>query len=112
MAKTLLRDLQLDIAAKYPSAEGEPATVATLAIATGTTPGAAIEQAARSKYDGPLLLDEQGTGFAELGTGRLPRVYVLNSAGQVAWFDIEYSLSTRRELKQAVRALARATAAE
>jgi hypothetical protein len=106
MAKTLLRDLQYDVAQQYPVDQGQPPQVATLAIATGTKPGVALEQATKAKYDGPLLLDEQQTAFEQLGSGRLPRVYVLNAQGQIVWFDIEYSLSTRRELKQAVRALA------
>jgi hypothetical protein len=37
-----------------------------------------------------------------LGEGRGPRVYVLDSSGKVAWFDIEYSLSTHRELHAAL----------
>jgi len=37
-----------------------------------------------------------------LGEGRGPRVYVLDASGKVAWFDIEYSLSTHRELHEAL----------
>ena len=37
-----------------------------------------------------------------LGEGRGPRVYVLDADGKVAWFDIEYSLSTHRELHAAL----------
>ena len=37
-----------------------------------------------------------------LGEGRGPRVYVLDASGKVAWFDIEYSLSTHRELHAAL----------
>lgn len=40
-----------------------------------------------------------------LGEGRGPRVYVLDSSGKVAWFDIEYSLSTHRELHAALNEL-------
>lgn len=37
-----------------------------------------------------------------LGEGRGPRVYVLDAAGKIAWFDIEYSMSTHRELHAAL----------
>lgn len=106
MAKALLRDLEFDIAKKHPVAAGETPAVATVAITTGTPAGEALNQAAIAKYTGPMLLDEQGEAFAQLGTDRLPRVYVLNGDGEVEWLDIEYSLSSRREMKQAVRALA------
>lgn len=38
----------------------------------------------------------------KLGKGRGPRVYVLDSAGKVVWFDLEYTLSTHRELHAAL----------
>ncbi len=106
MAKMMLRDLEFDIAEAYTAEADGSAVVATLAIATSTPPRDAIEQATTANYDGPLLLDEDGAAFAQLGTQRLPRVYVLNADGQIEWLDIEYSLSTRREMRQAVRALA------
>lgn len=37
-----------------------------------------------------------------LGEGRMPRVYVLDPAGKVVWFDVEYTLSTHRELHVAL----------
>jgi hypothetical protein len=100
MAKSMLRDLGVDIAEQYKSPE-----VATFAIATGMPVAEAQQQATALKYTGPVLADEQGETFATLGTDRLPRIYVLDSKGQVVWMDIEYSLSSRRELKQALAAL-------
>lgn len=35
---------------------------------------------------------------------RWPRLYLLDPAGRVVWFDIEYSLSSRRELQSAIEA--------
>jgi hypothetical protein len=32
-------------------------------------------------------------------------VYLLDPQGKVLWFDIDYSLATRRELNQALRAV-------
>lgn len=49
------------------------------------------------------LLDADGKAFAELGSGKLPRIYVLDSSGKIVWFDIEYSMATRRELHQVLR---------
>ena len=43
--------------------------------------------------------------LAPLGEGRWPRVYVLDAEGKIVWFDIEYSVSTRRELRAAVESL-------
>jgi peroxiredoxin len=51
------------------------------------------------------LLDADGAYYAKVATGKLPRVYVLDPAGKVLWFDIEYSDTTRRLLKQAIEAV-------
>lgn len=53
----------------------------------------------------PNLLDSEGTAFAQVGTARLPRTYVLDKQGKILWFDIEYSLATRRELRQTLLAV-------
>lgn len=54
----------------------------------------------------PNLLDADGKAFAQVGSGRLPRTYLVDPTGKILWFDIEYSLATRRELHQALRAIA------
>jgi peroxiredoxin len=54
----------------------------------------------------PILLDADGKAFNQVGMTKLPRVYVLNQAGEIVWFDIEYSQSTQRELKQTLAVLA------
>ena len=53
----------------------------------------------------PQLLDHDGKAFNQVGMTKLPRVYVLDGSGKIAWFDIEYSQSTRRELKQTLTEL-------
>jgi hypothetical protein len=63
---------------------------------------AALEQAGAAF---PNLLDADGKAFAMVGSERLPRTYLLDPQGKVLWFDIEYSLSTRRELHQALRSV-------
>jgi peroxiredoxin len=50
-------------------------------------------------------LDTDGKAFAQVGSEKLPRTYLLDPKGKVLWFDIEYSLGTRRELNQALRAV-------
>ena len=52
------------------------------------------------------LLDADGEAFAQVGSQRLPRTYLLDASGKIVWFDIEYSLATRRELHQALRVMA------
>jgi peroxiredoxin len=51
------------------------------------------------------LLDADSQAFTALGSEKLPRVYLLDPDGKILWFDIEYSLGTRRELHQALRAV-------
>jgi hypothetical protein len=51
------------------------------------------------------LLDADGKVFAEVGSEKLPRVYLVGSQGDILWFDIEYSHATRRELNQSLRAV-------
>jgi peroxiredoxin len=51
----------------------------------------------------PMLLDSDGKALADVATRRLPRTYLLDEQGKILWFDIEYSASTRRELRDAIR---------
>jgi peroxiredoxin len=51
----------------------------------------------------PVLLDSDGKALAAVATRRLPRTYLLDDQGKILWFDIEYSASTRRQLRDAIR---------
>jgi peroxiredoxin len=73
-----------------------------------------VEGPANDKTDGLIksagtgltqLADADGAALAQVGELALPRIYVLDSAGKVAWFDIEYSEATRRELRQTLAEL-------
>jgi hypothetical protein len=73
-----------------------------------------VEGPAEGKADGLIksagsgltqLADADGAALAQVGESALPRIYVLDSAGKVAWFDIEYSEATRRELRQTLAEL-------
>jgi hypothetical protein len=52
------------------------------------------------------LHDGDGSALAQVGSGTLPRLYVFDGSHRIAWFDIEFSEATRRELQQALAALA------
>ncbi len=59
----------------------------------------------------PVLLDPAGSFFSKVATEKVPRTYLLqttqdaegNLQGKILWFDVEYSRSTRRNLKQAIQ---------
>jgi peroxiredoxin len=67
---------------------------------------AALSEAGAANPGFKNLLDVDGKAFALVGTEKLPRTYLLDPEGKILWFDIEYSLGTRRELQQALRAVA------
>jgi hypothetical protein len=48
------------------------------------------------------LQDVDGSAFAQVATEFLPRTYLLDAYGTIQWFDLEYSRSTRRELRNAI----------
>ncbi|MHB8902440.1 MAG: redoxin domain-containing protein [Thermoguttaceae bacterium] len=52
------------------------------------------------KISYPVMLDPGGTYFAKVATARLPRVYVLDAAGKIAWFDVGFSETSREDLKR------------
>jgi peroxiredoxin len=100
MAREQLADLGPDVIEPF-GAEG----VAVVGIAVGESPENAQAALERAGAKFPTLLDADGKAFAQVGSEKLPRTYLLDPQGKILWFDIEYSLSTRRELHQALRAL-------
>lgn len=114
MAKAMLRDITVDINERYnpPQAKLQKLRVIPIAIASQMDKDEAGKVVEQAGYNNLLLLDKNGEAFSQLGAERLPRIYVLNSKGEIVWFDIEYSLSTRREMKQAVAALVKNAKAE
>jgi len=105
MARMALSDLQRDIAGHR-----DPQQIGVVGIAV-QQPVEAVKAALNdvplhgTKASFPQLLDSQGQLFATIGSYALPRIYVLGAAGKVVWFDIEYSESTRRELKRTLKVL-------
>ena len=51
----------------------------------------------------PVLMDEGGACFAKVAKSELPRVYVLDGAGKILWFDVEFSEVSREDLKKTLQ---------
>ncbi len=76
--------------------------VNTVAINAGDPPELVQAAGQQTGAAFPVLLDVDGLSFGQVATGKLPRTYLLDPAGRILWFDIEYSESTRRELNNAI----------
>jgi hypothetical protein len=100
MSQTALGDLQREIAGRGPASG-----VGVVGIAVRAAGDAAQQALAAAGAQFPQLVDAQGSAFAKIGDDALPRVYVLDAQRRIAWFDIEYSESTRRELHETLAAL-------
>ena len=48
------------------------------------------------------LLDANGEALARVARRKIPRVYLLDAEGRILWFDIEYSRTTERDLRNAI----------
>lgn len=94
-----MADLGPDVAEAF-SGRG----VSVVAINRGQSRQQAQEEANRAGITFPVLVDEDGRAYGQLATRYLPRTYVLDASGKVVWFDLEYSLATRRDLNQAILA--------
>jgi len=59
----------------------------------------------QKQYGGSFtcLVDPDGKQFAQVADGKPPRSYLLNAQNQIVWMDVEYSLSTQRELTNAIQ---------
>jgi peroxiredoxin len=97
MSATALQDLSRDVATD------DNVAVVGIAVKPGSTHVA--ENVKESGASFPQLIDNDGKAFNQVGMTKMPRVYVLDGSGKIVWFDIEYSQSTRRELKQTLAEL-------
>ena len=100
MARTALGDLQRDIASKVDAKQ-----VAVVGIAVHQDSSSVRTLLDGLKVTYPQLLDTKGKAFSSVGSAGLPRIYILNPAGKIVWFDIEYSEGTRREIGWTLDAL-------
>ncbi len=92
-----LQDLQMDVFEPF-SDKG----VQVVAIAEKGPVDVVRKKVEEAGAKFPQLLDNDGAFFNKVATERLPRVYLLDSQGKILWFDLEYSLATRRNLLQAI----------
>ena len=98
-ASELLSDLQTGFAAVYAE-KG----LRVISVNEGDTAEIVARQAQEAGATFATLLDPDGTFFAKVATEKLPRIYLLDGAGKILWFDLVYGESTREALLQAVRA--------
>lgn len=70
--------------------EGDPPEVVRICIAD-------------AKGTFPNLLDPDRAFFDKIATEKLPRVYLLDPEGKILWFDLEFSPTTRRNLKKGIQ---------
>ncbi|NLS96061.1 MAG: TlpA family protein disulfide reductase [Planctomycetaceae bacterium] len=95
LAAQALADLQGDAQAAF----GDKG-LAVIAINPKDPVDKVKEVLGTAKVDYPVLLDDGGSLFAKVASEGLPRVYVLDEAGKIAWLDIEFSEVTRETLKR------------
>jgi peroxiredoxin len=100
MTDQLLLDLGPDVIDQFSDAG-----LGVAGVAVGETAANAQGALERASVTFPNLLDSDGSAFTQVGSEKLPRIYLLDPKGKILWFDIEYSLATRRELHQALRAV-------
>ena len=98
-ATATLEDLENDVFQPL-SDEG----VAVIAINENDSTEVVGHHAKESGATFPTLLDPGGAYFAAVATEHLPRVYLLDAAGKILWFDLQYTETTRASLKQAIHA--------
>ncbi len=76
--------------------------VQPIAIHVGPAPEDYVTKCEPYADDVCCLLDADGAYFAQVSKGPVPRTYVLDAQGKVIWLDIEYSRSTRYDLRNAL----------
>jgi peroxiredoxin len=76
--------------------------VRVVAINVGDSPEVVQELATQHGVTIPCLLDADGAAFDQVAADLLPRIYLLDAAGRILWFDLEYSRSQRLALHNAV----------
>lgn len=100
MARAALKDL--NVVSRAQAAKG----IVVVGVIVGEAGEAAQAELKQAGAAFDQLIDADGTALAQVGRNALPRIYVLDAQGRIAWFDVEYSEATRRELRQTLAALA------
>ncbi|MFO7907810.1 MAG: hypothetical protein R6U98_34510 [Pirellulaceae bacterium] len=81
--------------------------VQTIAIHVGPEPSNYAQLCQRFGQGVLCLSDPDQAYFGAIASGSVPRTYLLNAEGEVAWLDIEYSCTTRHDLRNALFAFLR-----
>jgi peroxiredoxin len=102
MALDELADLGPDVAQKFGSRGVE-----VVGVAVNESAADARSNVAQAAASFPQLLDADGKAFSKVGAEKFPWTLVLDANGKIVYFDLEYSLATRRELQQALLATVR-----
>jgi len=100
MTHQQLVDVTPDITKPY----GKDVSVVGIAVKESDASAEAVLKKAGANFTN--MLDADGDAFAQVGSEKLPRTYLLDPQGKILWFDLEYSLATRRELKDALQVVA------
>lgn len=97
-ATQALENLQSDVAEPY-RAKG----VRVVGISVGDSPEAAKKAVEEGKVQYPNLLDPDASYTSKVAKEKLPRVYLVDGAGKILYFDVEYSSTTQRQLATAIK---------
>jgi peroxiredoxin len=98
IANSALQDLQADVAEPY-----QEKGVRVIGIQVGGGPETSGQQFEKSGAKFPHYYDPDGAFFRRVAREKLPRLYLLDAAGKIIWFDVEYSRAARRNLLIAIQ---------
>jgi peroxiredoxin len=76
--------------------------VQIVAIHVGPEPDDYAQLAEKYGAGAVCLFDTDESYFRKVAKARLPRTYVLDAQGKIIWLDIEYSRTTRHDLRNAL----------
>ncbi len=99
-AEAVLQDLAKQVAEPF-GAKG----VQIVGIDVGDSPDAVDANVQKAGASFPNLSDADGAYFAKIARDkRMPRIFLLDAAGRILWFDVEFGRASRFDLTQAIRA--------
>lgn len=76
--------------------------VVTIAVHVGPEPDNYAALCHRFGQGALCLTDPENAYFATVATGSVPRIYLVDANGKIIWLDIEYSRTTRYDLRNAI----------
>ena len=90
--------LERDVLAEY---SGLGLEVVTVHVGEPTAKTEEILAAVQPRF--AVLVDAEETVVPQYAAALFPRTYLLDAQGNILWFDLEYSRSTRRQMDNAIR---------